>query len=1280
MSSGLRPWLLVFAAGLFSLAIQTVLLREQLVAFGGNELGTGVFFATWLAWVGAGALLGQRWLERRPDLAARLPALVLAWLPAAAFQLLAFHHLRPLAGVGPAEVFPLERLALLAVAVNAPSSLLTGLVFTVAAGRGEERATALYSWEAAGCFAGGVAVTLGLLAGLSPLALLGGCGLLLPLAVLGGSRRVNASAALAALLCVALLAGGGEAAGEALARAHLQRLLPGAELEGSRDTPHGRWTVATLPGQVVVLRDGQVAASHPDPAGAPVEAALAAAQASGPRRVLVLGDPADELCVALLAYASVERIDRVVVDGEALAFVEPTLPPAIRAALRDPRVHTLAGDPRALLGGAPRGPWDLVIIAASDPGTAAAARLFSRDFYARLLPLLAPEGVVATSVLSGENYLGRELAGYGGSVLATLESVFDGVVVLPGDPSRFYATPRAGAVTADPDELARRHRRLETSSSFPAGAFASLAERARTAFVEEAYRRPDPSSRSLVSSDARPQSLALSLLVQGRIAGSGWVRWMHAARAAGAWTWGVPLALLLLLGVHRLWARPSPVAEDRALAAAALGGAGLTSLALGVVLLFAFQARAGVLFGEVGLVSSALLAGVAVGAALGRRLVARLDPSGRRDPGRLPRAALLTLVLLGAFAASLPVAVGALPHGPASKPGFLVLFALAGLASGLVFPAGAALVGDERPAGLLFAADHLGGALGAAVVGVAVVPLLGTSGACGLLVAVQGVVVVWLVARWLRVRILDLPAEATGPLLRWVQRWGRRAAARPVSPLWPRWGHLLVGVASAAVLLGAIAGSRVDRPKLEFDELELFGLGGAASYRSSSDPFLHYRGHDESGPVHVLLASMAVRDDIEGYAGPLNLLLVLGDDGTWQRVELLGSRETPAYVSGVAPWLRGLVGRSVQQGMALRRDGGDVDAVTGATVTSRAAVETVDAVGAEVARQLLGLALPDRGQRASQRPLPAGALYLLVALPLGLLVVLRGPRWLRTTFLVATLLVGGLLLNVQLSLESLAGILSGHPPGLASPVACLLVFGALGLTLLFGPVYCSTICPFGALQELLARLGLTRQLDPALDRRARALRYLLLTVAFTGFGLSARRGWLSFDPLASAFFRWPSGLAALLLVVVLVGCLFVFRGWCRYLCPTGALLALGNRILLLRRWLPGRAYGRCDLGVIGADDLDCLQCNRCGPGSPVLTGPVRPPAAPQDAPQRRWDTPFRLWLALVLLLVAASMLTGRTDDGIGTGGARDVDIEAIEQRIEEGRLSDHEAEWWEPVD
>jgi len=1273
----MRRRLVVFAAGAFSLAAQTVVLRELLVAFHGNELGTGVFFATWLLWVAVGAWVGRLAAMRLAEPLRAVGTVALAYLPAVAVQLLAFQWLRPLAGVGPAEVFPLETLVVLAIPVNAPTSFLTGLIFPLAAGAETREATALYAWESAGSFLGGAGLTAALLWGASPTATLAAFGLLVAVVVL--ERRTAVLALLAAAACLFLLLGGGRRVETGFASAHLQRLLPGAELLAARDTPNARYAVARLPGQVVVLRDGQVASSHPDPAGAPQDAALDMAESSGGRRVLVAGEGSEELIRALLAYDAVERVDLVVADPVAHAFLGPLLPEEARAVRKDPRVVVHTGDLRAMLATPTESRWDVVIVATADPETAASNRFYTREFYEQVAGVLSPHGVLTTRVLSGENFLGAELAAYGGSVLATLEAVFPEVVVLPGDPSRFFASPAPGVVTADPEVLALRHARLSHHGTFPDAGFASLIDPRRTAFVEEAYRKPDPVGGALRNTDDRPLAYTLNLLVQGRYAGSGWVRALQGARAAGAWLWGIPLLLFLLLRVHLLWAHPEPAREGRRLASTMLVATGFSSLSLGVLLLFAFQARVGTLFGKLGLVNAVLLAGMAVGAAAGRWVTARLDPPAARAPARLARTPMLAMVGIGVLAAVLPLALDALPPGPAAERGFVLLFALAGLASGAAFPAAATVLGDDtHPAGTLFAADHLGGAVGAAVVGVVVVPLLGVPGACALIASLQAVVLTLLLAQWWRMR-WSAEAGASG-LVRWLRRWQARARVRPSVFPYPALGYLLAGVALSAVLVGAVAAARLDRPKTTFERLELITLGGAPRYVFSDDPFPYYRGGTaDVGTDHVILATMGVRDDIQGYAGPINLALVIGADGVYQRVEILESRETPAYVADVARWVTRLVGRSVREPLALREDGGDIDGVTGATISARAALATVDAVGAEVGRKVLGIPVTRPETPTRHLALDRGAIYLLLALPLGLWVLLRGSRRVRLGLLAVNAVVGGWWLNTQLSLETLAGLLRGHPPGLGSQVALLLVFGVGLLTLLFGAAYCSTLCPFGALQEWIARLGLTRQVSRGVDRTARALKYVVLALAVTAFALTSDRAFLSFDPLAHAFAGWPSGWPLVLLAVALGGSVVVFRFWCRYLCPVGALVSLGNRVNLARRWLPHRYYSRCDLGVLAPDELDCLQCNRCGTAVPPSRGPVRP-AAGQPSFRPLVDRPFVIGVALAALLVAGAMFAGRAPEQETLGGPRDVDMQRIQQLILERRLSDHDAEYWRPLE
>ena len=48
---------LIFCFGFFSISAQSLLFREYITTFEGNDIGVGIFFGSWLLWVGAGALV-----------------------------------------------------------------------------------------------------------------------------------------------------------------------------------------------------------------------------------------------------------------------------------------------------------------------------------------------------------------------------------------------------------------------------------------------------------------------------------------------------------------------------------------------------------------------------------------------------------------------------------------------------------------------------------------------------------------------------------------------------------------------------------------------------------------------------------------------------------------------------------------------------------------------------------------------------------------------------------------------------------------------------------------------------------------------------------------------------------------------------------------------------------------------------------------------------------------------------------------------------------------------
>ncbi|MGQ0657316.1 MAG: RnfABCDGE type electron transport complex subunit G [Chromatiales bacterium] len=101
------------------------------------------------------------------------------------------------------------------------------------------------------------------------------------------------------------------------------------------------------------------------------------------------------------------------------------------------------------------------------------------------------------------------------------------------------------------------------------------------------------------------------------------------------------------------------------------------------------------------------------------------------------------------------------------------------------------------------------------------------------------------------------------------------------------------------------------------------------------------RGDDPVG-VFMIVATT-------GYGGSMRLLVGVRYDGVVTGVRALAHRETRGFgdrvTSGASSWLQRFASRSlgdpVARRWALKGDGGDFDAVSGATVTSRAVVEAV---------------------------------------------------------------------------------------------------------------------------------------------------------------------------------------------------------------------------------------------------------------------------------------------------------------------------------------------------
>jgi len=178
------------------------------------------------------------------------------------------------------------------------------------------------------------------------------------------------------------------------------------------------------------------------------------------------------------------------------------------------------------------------------------------------------------------------------------------------------------------------------------------------------------------------------------------------------------------------------------------------------------------------------------------------------------------------------------------------------------------------------------------------------------------------------------------------------------------------------------------------------------------------------------------------------------------------------------------------------------------------------------------------------------------------------------------------------------------------------------LTVIFGRVFCSFLCPLGAIQEWIRglgrMLGIRKDLElPAqLDRYARYLKYVVLAVivyfSYTAGDLVFR----AYDPFNALMHLGEEFDAKIvgysILGILLVVSLFSKNIWCRYFCPLGAFLGIIRKISpfrIKRNETSCIGCGKCDTicpagldistvkEVNSADCISCLGCVKNCPNS-----------------------------------------------------------------------------------
>lgn len=99
---------------------------------------------------------------------------------------------------------------------------------------------------------------------------------------------------------------------------------------------------------------------------------------------------------------------------------------------------------------------------------------------------------------------------------------------------------------------------------------------------------------------------------------------------------------------------------------------------------------------------------------------------------------------------------------------------------------------------------------------------------------------------------------------------------------------------------------------------------------------------------------VAIETSVDGFGGPFRVMVGFDADGNILGYEVLEHQETPGLGSHIEHWFKhadkpnqNIIGRKADGKFAVSKDGGEIDAITAATISSRAFLKAINQAYAE---------------------------------------------------------------------------------------------------------------------------------------------------------------------------------------------------------------------------------------------------------------------------------------------------------------------------------------------
>ncbi|MCM1566806.1 MAG: 4Fe-4S binding protein [Dehalobacter sp. 4CP] len=292
-----------------------------------------------------------------------------------------------------------------------------------------------------------------------------------------------------------------------------------------------------------------------------------------------------------------------------------------------------------------------------------------------------------------------------------------------------------------------------------------------------------------------------------------------------------------------------------------------------------------------------------------------------------------------------------------------------------------------------------------------------------------------------------------------------------------------------------------------------------------------------------------------GYGGPMLVGTIVDPSGKLREPVILENNETPSFLMRLAAggYYKQYMDLPVNSILMLNQD---LDAITGATLASRAVSDSVRENAHSIARVAFHQN-PEQPVVQWQFGMKEMMAILLFTMSFVIYKVKKLQKY-RLIFLGASTIILGFWLNRSLSVAQFSSLFLGYLPSPKTNLLFYIVLAGVIAPILFSGknIYCLYVCPFCGIQEAAYKIsGKNIPLRKARIWLVR-LRNLLLFAVLMGAVITAKANAITYEPFGVAFgldLRAESYLWYILFAALISA--FLFRKlWCVGFCPAGAFL------------------------------------------------------------------------------------------------------------------------------